>query len=525
MDSRRIRGAALSALALLAPACGDEPRAHTLPDGSTVTLPARPIDLILIVIDTLRADAVLDPEGRYDTPSLDRLAREGLLFTRAFAHAPMTLPSHTALFSSRPPLETNVLNNGQDVPPELPLLAEWLSAAGYRTRAVLSLGTLNLGRQRPGVRRGFEEFDADFWCLSRAEQTAERLRANLERHDPDEPLFLFAHYADPHEPYNAHGTEHRSAELQLDGTLLETLSTADMSMWVHKLELSPGKHVFEFRSKDLFRVRKFDVWEKGKPLEITWGEAKPLDRTKLARAVVQRQGTEPAECQVKVWISDVPSDPSKLVRYAEEVAYADRYVGELLARLDELGLYQESLIVFTSDHGEALGERKMFGHVEGLTDEQIQVPLIIKLPRGDARTELLAQSAERIVPHIDVVPTVLEILGLPPLPGQRGKSLLEPHDSVHLAETHKPEAKKDQFALRDLRYKMIYLVEEERFLMYDLERDPAELEDVFATSGAERPDWPEHLRSLGRARQSGAPSEVDEATRRELEALGYGGGG
>src|SRR5262245_55369853 len=92
--------------------------------------PAEQPNIVLILIDTLRADAVLDPQGAYDTPNIDRLGSEGLVFTRAFASAPMTLPSHTSLFSSRPPLETGVLNNQQVVPEDLPVLAQWLEEHG-----------------------------------------------------------------------------------------------------------------------------------------------------------------------------------------------------------------------------------------------------------------------------------------------------------------------------------------------------------------------------------------------------------
>jgi arylsulfatase A-like enzyme len=498
--------------------------------GGAVPGPTPRADVVLVVIDTLRAEAILDPLGRYDTPNLDRLASEGTVFTRTFAHAPMTLPSHTALFSSRPPLETGVFNNRQDVPSDLPLLAEWLASHGYDTRAVTSLGTLNLAEGKPGLRRGFASYDVDFWCIAQAEDTAARIRASLEQRDPEKPLFFFAHYADPHEPYNAHGTELRSADISLDGELLEQVVTSDMTKWIRTLELPPGRHMIDVQAAERFRIRTFEVYLGGRELDPVWELSKVLDRTKAARIAFEVPAVDGSDamgsCQVKLWISDVPTDPNKPKRYALETAYADRYIGELFGQLRELGLYDRSVIVFTSDHGEALGERNFFGHVDGLTDDQIHVPLIIKLPPGDPRASDLALSAERIVPQVDLVPTLLELVSLPPLPGQRGSSLLRPHDSIHVAETHTPEAKKNQLALRDERFKMIYFVDEERFELYDLERDPGELRDVFSARSGERPDWPERLRSLARAASAHGTGggEVDEATRRELEALGYGGG-
>ena len=110
--------------------------------------PRKRPSVVLIVVDTLRADAVLDPRGQCDTPNIDALARDGVAFERAFSHAPMTLPSHTALFSSRPPFETGVFNNWQPVREDLPLLAQWLEEYGYQTHAVISLGTLDPHNRR-----------------------------------------------------------------------------------------------------------------------------------------------------------------------------------------------------------------------------------------------------------------------------------------------------------------------------------------------------------------------------------------
>ena len=516
--------AAVPAVALLA--CGGD-------------APGRRPDVFLIVCDTLRADALLDPEGRYETPNLDALARDGVVFTRAFAHAPMTLPSHTSLFSSRLPLETSVWNNHEDVPDDLPLLAEWLQEHGYRTRAVVSIGTLYLGRQRPGLSRGFEHYDVDFWRMARGEESAGRIAQSLAQSPRDEPLFFFAHYADPHEPYDSHGVERREAELFLDGQLLDTLSTSESSKWLRSLELAPGKHELALRSRDPFRVRSFDVRRGKEDLAVDWGGGKPLDSTRNLRLTFEVAGEvageagdvaspAPAKHDVRLWVSDVPDHDEKLARYAREVAYVDRAIGQLLDELKNGGRYDDALIVFTSDHGEPLGEHGLYGHPESLADAHIHVPLIVKLPRGDARAGELAAQSERVTPQLDLAPTLLELLDLPPLPGARGSSLLTPHDSVIVSETHRPEAKRDQIALRDERYKMVFFPEEERFELYDLERDPGELHDVFAAEPDARAEWPERLRTLARAgadkKRRGPATELDEATRRDLEALGYLGG-
>lgn len=481
--------------------------------------------LVLIVVDTLRADAVFDPEERYETPHLDRLAREGVPFARAFSAAPMTLPAHMSLFSSRPVHETGVLTNGQDVPVDLPLLAEWLAEHGYDTRAVLSMATLGVLNGTRSPARGFAVYEMGPEELDPAESTFARLRASLAARDPARPLFLFAHFSDPHEPYEAHGTRERRVELTMAGAPVAELLASDMQVWRGDVTLGPGRTEFLLRPRERglrFVVRSFECLEDGRRLEVErpdrWKPAKE------ARIAVERGDRPSASCELRVWVADVPSWAENRRRYALEVAHADRYVGELLAELERLGLYRDTLVVFTSDHGESLGEHGHFGHVENLSDGLIRVPLIVKLPAGDPREPALRAAAAGLVSHIDLVPTVLEALGLPPLPGQRGRSLFAPHPAVHVAQTSRPEARRTQLAFRDERFKMVYFPDEERFELYDLVADPGELCDVFAARQGERPSWPALLREAHQGMRAPASDlpEAERARREELlKALGY----
>jgi arylsulfatase A-like enzyme len=475
-------------------------------------------NVVLIVVDTLRADVLIEP-GVSETPNIDALARDGYAFTRAFSHAPMTLPSHTALFSSRLPLETGVLNNGQEVPADLPLLAEWLGRYGYATRGVISLGTLSLG-SRPDLRRGFDAYDARIWCMAPADQEWARVEGVLDGASGRQPFFLFAHWSDPHSPYNDHASD-EGARLLLDGEELESVTTARMTLWNRTVELTPGEHVFTIVGSEDLQVHGAECRRDGKSLDVQFPQRVP--GKEITVRVVQ-DGQRAAAVDCRIWISDVPSRREIRSRYMGEVEYADRYVGELLADLRRRGLYEDALIVFTSDHGEAIGDHGRVGHVEGLTDDQIHVPLVIKPPRG---TELagVERVDDRLVSLVDVAPTILELIGIPGLPGQRGRPLMGASgDVVHVAETHKPEAQKDQVALRDARYKMIYVVDDERFEMYDLAADPGELSDVFESARAERAGWPDELRALARAAEArGGARELDPELARQLEALGYAG--
>ena len=213
--------------------------------------------VILIVVDTLRADHV--GPGIVETPSLTQLAADGVKFDHAFSHAPMTLPSHTALFSSRPPFETGVLNNYQDVPEELPLLAEHMQSLGYRTQGVVSLGTLNPRKgQGSGLDRGFDSYDLDYWHMDLASNALERMTSHLDELRQAEPFFLFAHFSDPHRPYNAHEGEGLMAGVVLDGEELASVTLSDMTQWEREIELDVGRaraRVLERRASARRRLR------------------------------------------------------------------------------------------------------------------------------------------------------------------------------------------------------------------------------------------------------------------------------
>lgn len=482
--------------------------------------PVRP-NVVLIVVDTLRADAIADPGQLLHTPNIDALARDGVLFGRAFSHAPMTLPSHAALFASRPPVETGVLNNGQSVPEDLPLLAEWLQGLGYQTRAVLSLGTLSPIADK-GLDRGFETYDLRFWQLATAEHVLDRLETTLADLEPRKPLFLFAHFSDPHEPYDSHGSVAREATLLVDGEPLTTFRTSDFEPYDGSLDLAQGRHVVEIRSEHAFVVPALQLFDaKSRRVEHAWevgGERKPGKECRVAFEVPAE-----GEYRLRLRANDALSNREVRERYVREVEYVDGYVGRLVEALRGAGLYDDTVIVFTSDHGEALGEHGFVGHVENLFDEMLHVPLIVKPAAGSTALPLLDASRDELVTLCDLVPTVLALCGLPELPGQRGTSLLAPNRSLLVSQTHKPEAKRNLIAIRDARFKLVYDVDADSFELYDVVTDPGETKNVFERGGGDHLDWQERLRELGRISASEGRQETSEETAELLRALGYGG--
>ncbi len=168
-------------------------------------------NVLFVTIDTLRADSV-GAYGNADvrTPAIDALAARGTLFERAYSATPLTLPSHTTLFSGTYPLRHGVRDNGGFVvPKELPVLAELFAARGYATAAFVAAFVLD---SRWGLDRGFgvyrDDFDtrkANLVSIGDIERPAGEVvdgaLAWLAARDASKPFFLWVHVFDPHAPY------------------------------------------------------------------------------------------------------------------------------------------------------------------------------------------------------------------------------------------------------------------------------------------------------------------------------------
>jgi arylsulfatase A-like enzyme len=166
--------------------------------------------LLLVTVDTLRADAL----GAYGgplgaTPTLDRLAREGVVFEQVMTQAPATGPAVASLMTSRYPHEHGVVHSTKVLPGSAETLAEMLAAYGYRTAGFVSSSIV---AARYGFRQGFDEWDEETsrpYTPDHAERDArETTEAALrwlsrQRH----PFFLWVHYFDPHGPYIEHSDD------------------------------------------------------------------------------------------------------------------------------------------------------------------------------------------------------------------------------------------------------------------------------------------------------------------------------
>ncbi len=213
--------------------------------------------------------------------------------------------------------------------------------------------------------------------------------------------------------------------------------------------------------------------------------------------------------------------------YAGEIAYADYCIGQVIEKLKEFGLYDSTLIIITSDHGEMLGEHSELTHGYFIYQSAINVPLIIKLPGQTKSREI-----SHIVGLVDIVPTVCELLGLE-VPGDiQGEDL-----SGYFRRKQPPAADRCLYceSMYPTRYNGNSLlgVITERFKyiqttrpeLYDLLEDSNETNNLVKQQPQQASILREHLREMleqtvGRSK-SDSRMELDEEGRRRLESLGY----
>ena len=318
-------------------------------------------NVLLVTVDTLRADHV----GCYGypkatTPRADRLAAAGTRFVQAVAPIPETLPSIASIFTGTYPIDHGVRRNQYRLGPG-PTLAEMLSENGWLTAAFVSSVVLKAGT---GIERGFTLYDEElphrFIRMEagqrRAESTTDAARGWLER---------------------------QAAAGRRDGIFL----------WVHYID----PHAL-YDAPPPHRDRFLDEPYTGN----------------LAGGIDEFFGI--VQGQIAVDDRDIRF---LIDRYDGEIAYADANFGRLLDRLDELG-FDDTLVIYTADHGESLGEHDyFFDHGEYLYENQIRVPLLLRHP--DLPHERVVEDQ---VETLDILPTILDFLDIDPVEGLRGRSLL-----------------------------------------------------------------------------------------------------
>jgi choline-sulfatase len=389
-------------------------------------------NLVFVSFDALQAKhvgALGNP--RNVTPTLDAMARDGVLFRQARSVAPWTVPASMTWFTGVYPSEHRMTNKFavynarekktaklKDLAPHLVTLADVLRRRGYATGGFTGNAGVSGGF---GYDQGFDTYffePGHFGGFDRSIPEALKwVRANRHR-----KFFLFLHGYDVHgQNTPAGGFDYRFVEKGYDGRYTGSEQEQEV---LREEGLAKGK----------LNLRDSDI--------------------KFWRAV-----------------------------YDEKIARADERFKQFLSEFDALGVTGKTLFVLTSDHGTEFCEHGRFDHGFTLYDEMVRVPLVIKLPdRAAAGTAIDAR-----VGSVDVMPTVLDLLDVPvpdEVKGQmRGHSLVP-------AMTRGPLPPRDVFSETDYRaytykrsvvtpdgWKLIYTLESNTRELYDLNADPGETRD------------------------------------------------
>ena len=395
------------------------------------------LNLLLISVDTLRADYLSCYGGKEaPTPRIDSLTRNGILLERAFAHNPLTLPSHVNILTGALPLSHGVHENlGFRLSEDALTLAEYLKGLGYQTAAFVGAFPLD---SRFGLTQGFDVYDdlygdkkspGPFFFVERKGEEVVSRTVDWLKSRKDGSWFVFVHLFDPHQPY-----------------------------------LPPSPYAEKYAHN----------------------------------------------------------------LYAGEVAYTDECLGRLFRYLEDSGMMARTLVVFTSDHGEALGDHGERTHGYFAYNSTIHVPLVFHsaalFPEG--------KKISTIVSHIDIFPTACELLGLGVPPSVQGQSLVPLFKGKKM--TPRPVYFESLSAFYNRGWAPLrgFIREKEKFIdqpiaeLYNLEEDFEERNNLAPEKEirAFQAELGELMRKLTRERSSEARTKESRETLEKMKSLGYVGG-
>lgn len=359
--------------------------------GSAPAIQPPPRGIVLISMDTVRADATsLGGASAAATPTLSRLAAEGVAFSEVYSQANETLFSHASVFTSQVPSDLGSLDYDLTIPDGTPTLASELKGAGFQTGAVVAGGHVS---RVFGLDDGFESYTEGPSFGSFQSTVPMALRWVDQAVLSERPFFLFVHGYDAHTPCAKPG-------------LFSRLSTpGQTSGFAQMLDYPPFYDlIFNGRLYPEFR-RESQPNDKGVQFP---------DRGSFDALVAFSQ--EPGVLSKP--FSDHEVDILKGL-YSSAVLYADLWVGVLVEELDRRGLLDTTDIVVMSDHGEALFDYGFMSHRHTIRSAATRVPLLVRPAGGRS-----PQQVSTPVSLLDVTPTLLGLAGIPAPKIMRGQSLI-----------------------------------------------------------------------------------------------------
>jgi arylsulfatase A-like enzyme len=439
---------------------------------------AERLNVVIITADAMRGDMMgVNNHPEVKTPRLDALAAEGINFSRAYCNITTTTPSHASIFSSLYPFEHKAYSNTARIDSAILTLPEILKQQGWHTAGIVNMPWLN--PEVSNVPQGIDEF-AKCKRIRKADKTNKWVMKFLDsRKSKEQPFFLWIHYVDTHTPYHA--------------------------------------------------PKKFErmYYPKGKNPRA--GKSGSLQKAWKLFPAHNRDNEF-----FKKWLKGITDVDYVVASNKGSVSWLDQRVGDLIDRLKANGQWDNTLFIFTSDHGESLGEHGIyFGH-SGLYEATARVPLIVRLPGGPQ-----AKNVNTIVQLTDIMPTVLARLDLDIPKAVRGQDLWQTLSASSFSggTALLEHAGRQLSGVVTSRYKYIkhlktrdihpsYPMRKGHEELYDLAADPQEQNNLAAS----QPDilremrmiW-KKLRNPKKSTQTHAnqQADIDANTEEMLRSLGY----
>lgn len=455
-------------------------------------VPPKAKRVVLLLIDTLRAERLrpFNAKSRVETPAMSALAAEAVLFERALSPENWTKPATASVLTGLFPITHQTKTDAARLPDKAEMISEAFKAAGFRTASLIANGYVS---DKFGFDQGWDKY-LNYIRSGRRTQAENVFRDGLawidsltpkavegEAKAETPPFFLYLHTIDPHVPYDP------------------------PKKWLEHYDKAPYAGVVAPR---LTPQQLADA--KRSPPRIK------LDERDKARLMALHDG---------------------------EISYHDEHLAAFVEGLKSRGLFEDTLIVVTSDHGEEFNEHASWGHGHSLYNELLNVPFLVHFPKA-----FKARRVEEAISTVHIAPTLLELAGVPPLKAAEGRSLVpllggasqKLDDRVAVSDFLD-----DRKAIQTRRWKL----ELRGFStsLYDLRADPWEQQPLgkgtaayvrfglrallghFVASDARR-DWlgsgadvPESAdEAPGGDALKREETDIDEATREQLKALGYG---
>lgn len=427
-------------------------------------------NILLITLDALRADHLGCYGYKRDTsPNIDKIAERGALFLNAIAQSSHTAPSMYSILTSTYPSEYGIFNFGDKISEKIPTLSYLLKVSGYKTGFFSShVGIATI--------QGFDEYFDTFYTIWTFREDYNNKSIKVTEINPriikwieknkKEKFFLWIHYLEPHYPMSP---PLAYSKLFLDGNYNTT---------EQKVKISDN-YVFGFGG--------------------------------IPRRLANLN-------------NDITDLNYYINLYDATIRYVDEQIGKLIKYLKEMNLDRRTVIIISSDHGESLGEHGLyFMHGFQLYDGLIKVPLIIKFGRSSPKKGKIIDQVQ----HIDIAPTILEILKIKKPSSMVGTSLvplIKGNDGYN-REYAFSFLGTDKISLRTNEWKLIYTFNNKEYELYNLKDDPEELSNLVSLEKDKfkvlKKELDVFVRNQEQCQTEKTKTILDDETKDRLKSLGY----